>query len=126
VRDVHRARFASRRELDRADEVETQPHEVDEVVARQRLAAEMRVDEAQAAEASLRGAQASDVREHEPTRVADDDVIDLTRTMDERAYLTSRLDARLDEGANELGRSEIGERNASTIDALERLRRRRR
>jgi hypothetical protein len=97
VRDVHRSRLAPRRELDRADEIEAQPDEVDEVVARERLAAEMRMDQAEASEASLGSAEAADVREHEAARVADDDVVDLARTMDERALLTSGLDARFDE-----------------------------
>jgi hypothetical protein len=55
------------------------------------------VHEAKAAEATLRSAEAADVREHELARVADDDVVDLTRAMDERADLATGLDARSDE-----------------------------
>ncbi len=46
----------------RGDEIEPQAREVDEVVARERLAAQVRVHEAQAAEAPLRAAQTTDVR----------------------------------------------------------------
>jgi hypothetical protein len=45
--------------------------------------------------------------------------------MDERADLPSGLDARVYERADELGRGDVRERDASTIDALERLRGRR-
>jgi hypothetical protein len=126
VRDVHRPRLAARRNLDGADEVESQADEVDEVVACQLLAAEMRVDEAEPAEPSFGGPKPADVRKHEAAGVANDDVVDLARTMDERADLTTGLDARFDERTDELGRSQIRERDASSIDALERLRRRRR
>jgi hypothetical protein len=122
---MHRPRLAARRDLHRAHEVEPQAYEVDEVVARQRLAAKMRVNEAKATEASLGRAEASDVREHEAPRVTDDDVIDLTRSMDERADLTSRLDARFHERADELGRGDVRDGDAAPVDALQRLRGRR-
>jgi hypothetical protein len=86
----------------------------------------MRVDETKAAEAPFRGAEAPDVREHQLSGVTDDDVIDLAGAMDERADLTPRLDARGDERARQLRGRNVVERDATPINALERLRRRRR
>jgi hypothetical protein len=86
----------------------------------------MRVHEAEAAETTFGRAKAADVREHQLSRVSDDDVIDLARAMDERADLTPGLDARRDERARQLRGRNVVERDAAPINALERLRRRRR
>ncbi len=56
---------------DRGDRVEPQQREVGEIVARQRLPAQVGVHEAQAAEPAGAAAHAADVREEEPGRVAD-------------------------------------------------------
>ena len=77
-----------------ATEIEAQAHEVDEVVARERLASQVRVHEAQAAEAPLGRAQAPDVGEHQLPGVPDDDVVDLPRAVHEHADLPARLDGR--------------------------------
>ena len=53
---LDRLRVAARPELDRAHEIEAQTDEVHEVVARQRLAPEMRMHQAQPAEATFGGA----------------------------------------------------------------------
>jgi hypothetical protein len=84
------------------------------------------VDETEAAEAPLGRAETPDVREHELAGVADDDPLDLPRSMDQRADLTPRLDARFDERARELGGRDVVDGDAAPIDALERLRGRRR
>src|SRR6187549_1820899 len=83
----------------------------------------MRVNEAEPAETSLRRAETSDVREHQLARIADDDVVDLTRSMDQHPDLAARLDARGDERTRELGRRDVGRGNAPAVDPLERLRR---
>ena len=131
ARDVVRvdacdARLAVGRELDGRDEVEAQAHEVDEIVARERLAAQVRVHEAQPAEAPFGRAQAPDVRQHQLPGVADDHVVDLARAVHERADLPPRLDGGLDERARQLGRRDVVGRNAAPVDALERPERRRR
>ena len=86
----HRARLAVVGELDGGDEIEPQADEVDEIVAREGLAADVRVDEPQPAEASLGGAQAADVGEIELAGVADDDGVDLAGAVDEDADLAAR------------------------------------
>jgi hypothetical protein len=77
--------------------------------------------EPEPSEASLRSAKSADVGEHQPSRVADDDVVDLTRAVDERADLPPRLMRRLGERCRELGRRELRQRDAAPVDALVRL-----
>ncbi len=108
-------------ELDGGDEVEAQPDEVDQVVAGQRLAVQVGVDEAQAAEAAFGGAQAADVREHELRGVAHDDGVDLAGPVDEDADLASRLERHGGESSRELGGREIVGGDAAAVEALERL-----
>jgi hypothetical protein len=55
------------------------------------------MDEAEAAEAALGGAQAADVGEHELSGVTNDDVVDLAGSVDEDTDLAAGLDAGLDE-----------------------------
>ena len=105
MRVADRARLAAGRELDRRDEIEAEAHEVDEIVARQRLAAQVRVHEAQPAEAPLGGAQAADVGQHQLRRVADDDVVDLPGAVDEHADLPARLERDRRERPGQLGRA---------------------
>jgi hypothetical protein len=118
---MHRSHVAVRRELKSANQIEAQPNEIDDVVSRQKLATQMRMHEAEAAKTTLRGAQAPDVREHEFAEVANDDVVDLTGAVDERTDLPPCLDTRLDERTRQLGGRDIGGRNATAVDTLERL-----
>ena len=111
-------------ELDGGDEIEAEADEVDEVVAGERLAAEVRVHEAQAAEAPLGGAQAADVGQHQLAGVADDDVVDLPRAMDEDAHLPARLERDGRERASQLGGRDVVDRDAAAVEALEGVQRR--
>ena len=56
-------------------------------------------------------------------RVADDDVVDLARAVDERADLAARLERGLARATMQLGRRDVLERDPAPVDALERLRR---
>ena len=123
VRKVERARLALGAQLDGRDEVEPQPHEIDEIVARERLVVEVRVHEAERAEAPRRRAEAADVGQHELGRVADDHELDLARAMHERADLPPRFARGLGERPHELRRRDLRERDAPPVDALEELRR---
>ncbi len=110
VRLAERARLAPRCQLDGGDEIEPQAHQIDPIVVRQRLAAQVRVHEAQAAEAALRGAQAPDVRQHQLGRVTDDDRVDRARSVDEHADLPARLERDRRERPRQLGRRDVVER----------------
>jgi hypothetical protein len=81
------------------------------------------VHEAKPSEAPFCRAQAPDVGEHQLAGVTDDDVVDLARSMDERAHLPPGLDGRFDERARELGGRDVVDRDAAPVNALERLRR---
>src|SRR4051812_9774523 len=67
--------------LHRGHEVEPQARQVDEVVTRERLGTQMRVDEPNAAKATRGGAQTPDVGKHQLRSVADDHRLDLPRTV---------------------------------------------
>jgi hypothetical protein len=112
--------------LNRRDQVEPQSHEVDEIVARQRLASKVRVDQPQPAEPAFRRAQAPDVRQNELRRIADDDVVDLSRTVNEDADLPPGLERDRSERSRQLGGGDVVGRNATPVQALERAQGRRR
>ena len=77
--------------LDGDHQVEPQEREVVQVVLRQFLAAQVRVDGAQAAEALGGDARALQVGPLDAARVADDDVLDVALAVNERADLAARL-----------------------------------
>src|SRR5206468_2617995 len=77
--------------FERDHQVETEEREIVQVVLRQLLAAQVRVDGAQAAEALRCDARALQVGPLDAARVADDDELDIAFTVNERADLPSRL-----------------------------------
>jgi hypothetical protein len=77
--------------LNGGDEVEAEQGEVGQVVACERLALEVRVDEAQAAQAGLPRAGPADVRELEPRGVPDDDARDVSLAVEEDTDLAVDL-----------------------------------
>jgi hypothetical protein len=100
-------------------QVEAQQREVVQVVLRQLLAAQVRVDGAQAAEAPLADARALEVGPLDAARVADDDGLDVALAVDERAYLPPRLVRELGELARELGRDDLLRRDAARVELLD-------
>ena len=71
VRVVDRERVSLGRDADRGDHVQAQTRQVDQIVARERLAAQMRMHQAQTTKATLSRAEATEVRQHHLARVAD-------------------------------------------------------
>ena len=104
VRDVQIGRPPVRRHDDRGDQVEPEQREVDQVVARERLAAQVRVHQAQAAEAAAAGADAAEVGQHDARGVADDDVLDVAAPIDEHADLAIDLARALAQERRQLAR----------------------
>ncbi len=120
---VDPGRRARRRvETDRGDQVEPQPRQVDDVIAGQRLIAQMRVDQAQTAKSSRAPTQTADVGEQELRRVTDDDVVDVPRAIDEHSDLPTGRVRDLRERTGELVGGQLVERDAAPIDALKGLR----
>ena len=76
---------------DRRHQVQPQQRQVDEVVARQRLVAQVGVHQAQAAEAAAAGADAADLGQVDARGVADEDVLDLAAPADQDADLALDL-----------------------------------
>jgi hypothetical protein len=112
--------------LNRRDQVEPQSHEVDEIVARQRLASKVRVDQPQTAEPAFRRAQAPDVRENELRRIANDDVVDLSGPVNENTDLPPGLERNRSERSRQLGGGDVVGRNTTPVEALEGAQSRRR
>ena len=101
--DEQLARAAGGVDGDRGDRVEPQQREVGEVVARERLAAQVRVDEPQAAEAARAAAHAAEVGQDDLRRVADDHVLDRAAAIDQHADLAVQLRRLRRELRGELG-----------------------
>lgn len=80
---------------------------------------QVRVHEAQRPEATARGAQSTDVWERELGGVADDDVLDRARAMDQHAHLSPGGEGGVDERPCELGGSDAVGGNAAAKDALD-------
>ena len=90
MRGVHQTRKAVVGiNVDRGHQVEPQESEVSKVVLRQAFAAEMRVHATQAAKAIDRHTYAFEVRQLNPTIVANHDVFNVAAAIDERADLSS-------------------------------------
>ena len=106
-------------DLDRGDEVEPQEREVGVVVARERLAVQVRVHEPEAAQAALPGAAAADVGQLELARVADDDGLDVALAVEEHANLAVGLARDLGQVARELGRDNRAGVDAAAVGAAE-------
>ena len=119
VRQLDPAGQAGVQHLDRGHEVEPQEGEVVEVVAGERLALEMGVDEAQAAEAADAAAQAADVGEGQAVGVAHDDVADVAVAAEQDADLAVEPAGGLGQVAGELGGDHLPRIDAAAVGALQ-------
>jgi hypothetical protein len=121
VADVQLAGAAASVDHDGGDQIEAQQREVGEVVAGEGLAAQVGVDQAQAAEAAGGAAQTADVGQGDLRRVADEDVGDLAAPIDQHADLTVHRRRDLGEVAGQLGADHLGRGDPPPVDPLERL-----
>ena len=106
-RQVHLAGQAVLARDDGGNGIEPQQHEVGEVVAGERLVLEMRVHQAETAQAQLAGAGAADVGQNELASVADDDVLDLAAAVEQHAELSPDLARQFRQMPGELGRNQL-------------------
>ncbi len=111
ISGTQRRRMGERRkpvfaDADRHHGVEPQQRKVGQVVPGQPLVCEMRLQEAQTAQAAATGAQTAPVRELRPRWTADHDVLDGPRPVDEHADLTTDLARELGQLARQLVRDE--------------------
>ena len=79
------------------------------------------MDEAEAAEAALAAAHTADVGQEDLRRIADDHVLDRATPVDQHADLAMQLGALHRELSRQLGRHDLGRRDAPAVQALERL-----
>jgi len=108
-------------EHDRRHQIEPQPRQIDQVVAGQRLASQVRVHEAYASKAAGRGAQAAEVGEHQLGSIAYDHELDGTSAADQHADLPARRVRNFAHRTGQLGGHQLIGRDASAIQALERV-----
>ena len=105
--------------VDGDHQVEPEQRQIVQVVLRQLLAAQVRVDGAQAAEAPLADARALEVGPLDAACVADDDRLDVALAVNERAYLAARLVRQLGELTRELGCDDLLRRDAARVELLD-------
>ena len=105
--------------MNRNHRVEAKQLEIGEIVARERLAAQMRHDTAQPAKAARTPAHTLEVRQLDAERIAHRDVFDRTVPGDQRADLPTRLARNLGELARELLRNQPVARNPALIEVAE-------
>jgi hypothetical protein len=95
--------------------VEPQEREVGEVVARERLALEVGVNETQTAESRLAGAGTADVGQKEAAGLANQHPFDLALAAQEDAELASGLERKLTEVAGQFAADQLGAADAAAI-----------
>ena len=103
-------------DVDGDHQVEPQQREVGEIVLRQFLAAEVRVDAAQATEAVGGDTSPLQVRQLNAARVPDDDVLDVAFTVDQRADLAASFVREFGQLTRELGRHDLLRRNSTRVE----------
>ncbi|HEX8115360.1 MAG TPA: hypothetical protein VF516_46860, partial [Kofleriaceae bacterium] len=101
--------------------IQPQQCEVGEVVAGERLAAQVGVDQAKPAESALSAAHTTDIGQHDLRRVADERVLDRTAAVDQHTDLSVELCALCSELRSELARHHLGRRDAPPVQTLQRL-----
>jgi hypothetical protein len=104
---------------DRRHQIEPQQRQINEVVAGQRLVAEVRVHQAQPTKPATPGAQATDFREVDARGVADEDVLDLAAPVDQDAHLALDLARNAPQEGGQLSRGDLGRLQAPAVDALQ-------
>ena len=106
---------------DRRHQVQPQQRQVDEVVARQRLVAQVRVHQPQAAEPAAAGADAADLGQVDARGVADEDVLDLAAPPDQDADLPLDLARDAAQVRRQLGRRDLRRTEPPPVNALQRV-----
>ena len=119
--DEQLARAARGIDGDRGDRVEPEQREIGEIVARQRFAAQVGVNEPQAAEPAVAAADTAEVGQHDLRGVADDHVLDRAAAIDQHADLAMQLRRLCRELRRELRRDDLGRSDATAVQPLQRL-----
>ncbi len=119
MRELDAAGQAVRQHLDRGHQVEPQQGEVVEVVAGERLALQMGVDEPQAAEAADAAAQAADVGQGQAVGVAHDDVADDAVAPEQDSDLPVEPAGGLGQMPGELGGDHLPRIDPAAVGALQ-------
>jgi hypothetical protein len=121
VRDVQIGRPSVRPYADRRDQVQPQQRQVDEIVARQRLVPQVRVDQPQAAEPTAPGADATDLGQVDARGIADEDVLDLAAPADQDPDLPLDLARDAAQVRGELCRRDFSGTEPPPVNAFERV-----
>lgn len=102
------------------DRVQPEKREVGEVVLRDRLAAQMRVDQAQTAKALHRAPATPKFGDEELVGVANEHPLDTATSVEQQAHLSAGLARELRHPSRELGADELFGRDATFRQRLQR------
>ena len=108
-------------DTDRGDRIEPQQREVGHVVARERLVAQMGMNEPQAAKPAGATADTTEIGQRDLRSIADHDVLDRTAAIDQHTDLAMELGGLQRELLGKLARHDLGRCDAAAIQALQRL-----
>ena len=100
-------------------EIQPQQREIDEIVAGQRLVAQVGMDEAQAAEPASARSDAADLGQVDARGIAHEDVLDFAAPADEEPDLALELARQAAQERGQLGGSDLGRTQAPPVYALE-------
>jgi hypothetical protein len=102
--------------IDSSHQIQSQQRQVGQVVARQILSAQMRVNTAQAAKAIAGHANSLEVGKFDPARVADDHELHVTLAVNQRANLPSCFVGKFAELSRKFRSDDLVRRNATLIE----------
>jgi hypothetical protein len=121
VTDVQFARTTRGIDGNRRYSIQSKQCEVGQVVAGERLAAQVGMDQTKPAESTLSAAHAADIGQHDLRSIADECVLDRTAAIDQHTDLAVELCALCSELHGELTGHHLGRRDASPVQPLQRL-----
>ncbi|HEX3474009.1 MAG TPA: hypothetical protein VHT91_03150 [Kofleriaceae bacterium] len=119
--DIQLAGTTRRVDGNRRYSIQPQQCEVGQVVAGERLAAQVGMDQTKPAEPALSAAHTADVGQHDLRCIADEGVLDRTAAIDQHTDLSVELGALGSELGSELAGHHVGWRDAPPVQPLQRL-----
>ena len=121
MRDVQIGRPAVWLHPDGRHQIEPQQRKVHQIVAGQRLVAQMCVNQTQATKATAARAQPSDLGQCQARRITDEHVLDLPTSADENPHLSINLVRNAAQVDAQLTRDQLLGTQTTTIDPLKRV-----
>lgn len=112
--------FTGSREQE-SEKIKTQQGEVCQIVFRERLVFQVRVDKTEAAHDSFTKGVIAQLRYDDPFFIADDDIFDTARTVNKESNLTTEFSGEFDQAGSKLKGAEFSNRYPPPVETLQRL-----